>query len=171
MASKVFWPWFVGFVEADGCFSLSKRHKPRRPNEWSLGISLIITLRADDIHVLHRISRTTGGRVTLRERGAGKAPVASLSIHKKRDVANVIDNFRLVGLMSKKARDFDVWARAAELWWSAKPKGAGPGSGLRGVRKDSRIRSACEKLCEELKASRAFEYPPGVKFVLKGDTR
>jgi LAGLIDADG endonuclease len=128
--------WLAGLTDGEGCFSLhtSRRRNKRHPERRfrNVSFSFKIALRSDDVSTLIEIHRILGvGHVSKWEMKRGTVhvaangkpyrghPLKAFVVHSRADIASVISFFRRFPLRSKKAKDFDVWAKAFERFNSA----------------------------------------------------
>ena len=115
--------WFVGFTDGEGCFHIFRRSSgPHLP-------IFKIKLRWDDQPILERINRDLlGGLATINthtnvnsRNGKNKHRTNSqdsvqLQCSSRPALAKVRDIFDKYPLMSKKARDFQVWRAALNAY-------------------------------------------------------
>lgn len=132
--------WISGFVDGEGSFvgriqknsktsgSKTKERKTDRRYSWGTAdktfvVEFSITLRADDIDVLHKINNYFGGVAYVKESNRSKPTTsnqvtknAHFSIKKKGDLHDlVIPHFEEYPLQSKKANDFEIWKEIVEI--------------------------------------------------------
>lgn len=120
--------WLTGLVDGEGCFFLSTfRTRGARGYDRKyrvLTFEFKLALRIDDLQTV-RLARTilgVGTVSTVRRGDKAKGlstsknakSLAVLTVYARTDISAVIEFFRRFTLRSKKARDFDVWARAFE---------------------------------------------------------
>lgn len=111
--------WFAGFVDGEGCFTISK--KPARHK--GITLTFTIKLRDDDDGILHEIKNTLGiGRIYyrnkeyVRERGHFINNQVDWRVRRIGDIIHVIiPLFEKYPLRAKKKHDFKIWSQAAQL--------------------------------------------------------
>jgi len=107
-ASKKFIHWLVGFVDAEGNFSIS----PNRA--WTaVGFRFRIELHLDDIEILHKIAKTLGvGKVKL----VNKRYSALFIVSNFNEIIKVIlPIFEAFPLQTSKNLDFICFSKAAKI--------------------------------------------------------
>jgi hypothetical protein len=116
-ASKEFIHWFIGFVDAEGCFCI---HSIRT---WTaVGFSFTINLHSDDIEILHKIANTLGvGKVRLdNKRNSAFFVVSSLN-----DIIQIIlPIFEEFPLQTSKYLDFICFSKAAKIKLNTRGSGS-----------------------------------------------
>lgn len=117
--------WLAGFTDGEGSFSISR---PRK----SYICSFHISLRMDDIDILHEACARTGlgyvapaVRKTLRSRN--EKPQARWDVGGKIQCHRLVQIFTDYPLRAKKAGDFSVWTKAV-LEWNSIGRGTGRGN-------------------------------------------
>lgn len=105
----------AGFTDGEGCFSIAKAAK------GNYACSFVIKLRLDDKPVLEFYASTTGlGRLYQGETKPTERCVAmpwvKWLVARKGECLTLVDLFSAYPLLSKKRRDFDLWAPAVEAW-------------------------------------------------------
>lgn len=127
-------PWFItGFTDGEGCFTLYVRaDRQKRKNaivtyyRWQ--VDFAITLRGDDIDMLHKIKTYFGcGVVSLSRKAdtqhAHNYGQAGYHIASPSDIVrSVIPHFEKYPLNSKKQRDFELWKEAVMIIKMAKDR-------------------------------------------------
>lgn len=110
--SPEFLEWFVGFTDAEGCFSI------RKPNGNSVSLIFTIELHKDDVEVLHKIANALGvGRVLVNK----NKDSALFFISKFEDITSVlIPLFKKFPLQTTKYLDFLSFAKAASIILNSK---------------------------------------------------
>jgi hypothetical protein len=113
--------WFAGFVDGEGCFSISSQAK------GGYRCSFLIKLRADDGPLLKKIRGRLGmGTISTAPRAEPDKPQLVYSVQRKKDCLLLCDFFERFLLQSKKRRDFTIWAKAVDSWQTVQ---LGPGHG------------------------------------------
>src|SRR6267142_4198307 len=118
--------WLSGLVDGEGMFLFYVRQK-RRPGCYSFDFQFGVSLRADDAATLNEVRRILdikGSWYTdKRNRVAGYKgktyegkPLKQFRVHRKSEIAKVIEFFRKYPLRSKKQKDFVKWAEAFEYY-------------------------------------------------------
>jgi hypothetical protein len=103
--------WLAGFADGEGCFSIQGPS-----NKGSYRCSFTIKLRADDLPLLNTIRDITGiGKVRLAYPPKRNAQVR-WDVDRKADVLVLRELFEWTKLLSKKRRDFELWAEAVDIW-------------------------------------------------------
>lgn len=124
--------WLAGLVDGEGCFYFATRRRrlDRYPGKLfrSIVFHFQISLRADDRAVLElartvlfglgRIKSYETKRYSLRGEPRQGSPQFCWSIENREDIPALIAFFRKFPLRSKKAKDFQIWAAAFELFQS-----------------------------------------------------
>lgn len=124
--------WLAGLVDGEGCFALWTRTRRvgRSDNCQAISFVFKIAMRADDLDVLKKAQAILGvGGIGFNRRGTRGAkayiyngrtclgkPLAQLVARNKAEIAKVIAFFRQYQLRSKKRRDFDLWAKAFDVF-------------------------------------------------------
>lgn len=110
---NAFGNWFSGFTDGEGCFFMKINQ------DESLSSSFYLTLRDDDIAILHLvISYLQCGRLNklARKTSSPTKPACRIVVSRLSDIRNtIIPHFDRFPLRSKKARDFAIWREAALL--------------------------------------------------------
>lgn len=104
--SKQFLEWFVGFTDAEGCFSISSLKFVNH-----ITLKFLIELHRDDVEILNRISETLAiGNVNI------KGDSAIFVVAKFEDIINVlIPIFLKFPLKTTKYLDFTCFLQAIEI--------------------------------------------------------
>lgn len=149
--------WLAGFMDGEACFYIRSDH---RTGKHQCGMR--VALRDDDAAIIERIHAETGiGNVTRSDWHARQRPTnrpqANWTISSRADCVRLVELLRRFPLRSKKARDFEVWARAVEVWTAVGERGEEPGArrGQKGGRSSYNWREM-ESLAAELQAVRAY---------------
>ena len=112
-SSKEFIEWFVGFTDAEGCFSIVKENKGK-----NICLSFTIELHIDDIEVLYKIASTLGVGRVLKKKNRDSA---LFIISKFEDINSVlIPLFKNFPLQTTKYLDFISFADAASIILNSK---------------------------------------------------
>lgn len=125
--NKDFGFWFSGLCDGEACFGLRSangKHTYPVPR-------FDLTLRDDDTPMLDMIQGTLGfGKVYARKttgyvnpQGYKSKGLSTYVVWNKADCKVLADFLRQFPLRSKKKRDFELWAEAADLWASVELKG------------------------------------------------
>ena len=117
---KIISPWYlVGFAEGEGCFAIIiTKHKTKKTKKDAC-LCFEIELRADDRPVLELIQKRLGcGRiVVLNYQRYGWKPHVKFVVRKQKDIFfRVIPFFKKFPLKGKKAKDFELFCQAAEIF-------------------------------------------------------
>jgi hypothetical protein len=101
-------PWFItGFVDAEGCFSLSLSPDNRAVTKYSVSLLFVINLHIKDIKILQGIQQTLGvGRIYTSEK------VASYRVKGIKNLAILVDHFSKYPLVSTKAYTYELFKQA-----------------------------------------------------------
>ena len=116
-ASKEFLNWFVGFVDAEGCFTIFSNRS------WTVaGFRFHIELHVDDIDILHKIAETLGvGRVRI----VPNRNSAEFSVSRFEDIIRVIlPIFNEFPLQTTKCLDFNSFSEAVQIRFLSKSSGS-----------------------------------------------
>ena len=109
--------YVVGFVDGEGCFSITLNKNDNRLPEARLIFE--IELREDDLPILERIKETLGcGNIYHLEyaRYAKWRPHYKYKVSNFRDISEkVIPFFKRYPLQAKKSESFDKFCQAAEI--------------------------------------------------------
>jgi hypothetical protein len=109
--------YVVGFVDGEGCFSITLNQNDGRLPEVRLIFE--IELREDDLPILERIKETLGCGNIYRLKYARYArwrPHVKLKVSNFRDISEkVIPFFKKYPLQAKKSESFDKFCQAAEI--------------------------------------------------------
>lgn len=114
--------YIAGFIDGEGCFSLSFRkdvrhERPGSPVYYSWKALFAIELRQDDHKVLIVIKELLGcGTVTYSQRGTARYQVGNLD-----ELSDVlIPFFEQHPLIGKKKNDYELWKEAVKILWDQK---------------------------------------------------
>lgn len=114
--------YVAGFIDGEGCFSLSFRKDVRHersgsPVYYSWKAMFAVMLRIDDEEVLHMVKDTLGcGSITHAQAGAVRYQVANLDDLQ----AKLVPFFIRYPLIGKKGRDFELWKEAVQILYAKK---------------------------------------------------
>ena len=109
--------WFAGLTDGEGCFKSYTNRRTRCLPQPQFTISL----RDDDRPMLEYIRDQLGfGYLSRRpefqsREGYISNPTASLIVIRREDTGKLVELFRKYPLRSKKARDFELWAKIVEI--------------------------------------------------------
>ena len=130
---------FAGFADGEAHFAISRLDRKSRgrgiyirPITVCYSCSFIIKVRADDRAVLERFARELGigGRFySSRSKptpGRKNKPAVIWAVTRQEDCAALVGIFEHHPLWSKKARDFEIWARAVHYWCGPRSDGWEP---------------------------------------------
>ncbi len=104
--------FFAGFVAGDGSFSI-------RPNNagasWACGLQ--VALRADDTPLLAALRDWSGaGRLSPAPARGGSNPQTAWMVGRQSGCTKVTAILEDSPLLGKKAREFQIWRQAVEVW-------------------------------------------------------
>ncbi len=118
---KAFGNWLAGFIDGEGCFSISVPDKirtgksvPRRPS-----VRFDISVRMDDAAILREIHKRLGiGKIIVRparyaSMAAGK-PQIVWRVGKRAECLQLAELLEAHPLRAKKKRDFAIWRIALD---------------------------------------------------------
>lgn len=111
------YPWAVGLIEGDGCFSL--RRSSCYPRSYECGV--FVASRIDDLPMLQYARDICGvGHIYLRRRNKNldnhrRAPQVTWHSFTRRDTQILAEIISDVGLRSKKHREFPLWRKAVGI--------------------------------------------------------
>lgn len=110
--------WLAGFADGEATFTLPQNNSGRQIHP-----QFSITLRADDFEVLEALQAAFGGTLhydpckNKSERWGWKTqPQWRWRVGSKRDLPKLLMYFDRFPLHAKKARDYVVWRRAAQIY-------------------------------------------------------
>lgn len=117
---KIINPWYlVGFTEGEGCFAITiTKHKTKKTKKDAC-LCFEIELRADDRPILELIQKrlNCGRIVILNYQRYGWKPHVKFVVKKQQDIFfKVIPFFKQFLLKGKKAKDFELFCQAAEIF-------------------------------------------------------
>jgi hypothetical protein len=117
--------WLAGFADGEGCFMLVQKRQDVQQGGKIVRYDVIgvqpwfqLGLRADDHAVLLTLSEVFGGCVNYARRADGDARRARQiwTVSGKADLQRLVDYFERFPLRTKKARDFEVWRQAVDIY-------------------------------------------------------
>jgi len=165
--------WLVGLTDGEGYFVLrvfrwskkgyAAKAKPFRRIEFMFGLSL----RCDDWRTLQLAGQLLGniGRATIGNtngpwlKSGKRVPVDALRINDQEGLAKVVEFFRANPLRSKKARDFEVWAEAFDVFSKSVREKMEQSNGQRFRRIPEPLFAQMEQYAEKLRRVRLFKKP------------
>lgn len=105
--------WFSGFVDGEACFLVQ-----RRADLGTVSCKFAITLRADDLPLLHMIKEKTGfGVVRVNKKTYRTSNLqAHWTVSNKPGCLGLVEIFDRYPLQSKKVRDYMIWRDAVFAW-------------------------------------------------------
>lgn len=109
--------YIAGFVDGEGCFSLSFRRDIRRerkntPTYFYWRAEFIIVLHRNDLGILKMIQDTLGcGKITFNKRGNARYSIQNIKELKE----TVVPFFERYPMYAKKKYDFALWKEAVEI--------------------------------------------------------
>lgn len=109
---KAFGHWLAGLIDGEGCFlfHVDNRYGGCRPR-------FQLKLRDDDAEIIHDIARITNIGVIVRAKARKTSrPVIVWVVAHREESQELVRLLRKFPLRSKKARDFEIWARAVAIW-------------------------------------------------------
>ena len=118
--------WFAGFTDGEGAFMLISQQNLNRPHYTrpTLGARFMLSQRADDKTVLDEIRDKLGFGCVMyhndNPKRPGEKPAYRFQVHRKEDCQKLVKIFRQYPLHSRKARQFELWAKAVEAMKWAK---------------------------------------------------
>ena len=100
--------YLAGLTDGEGCFGIYTSTR------WTYRVEFVINLRADDRPLLEWLKAETGlGYISVASRKKrGDKPTARWAVQSIRECLDLIAIFETYPLRSKKARDFEIWAKA-----------------------------------------------------------
>jgi len=108
--------WLAGFVDGEGCFSLSAGSNGKSDLLFYKCV-FSIALRDDDKRILEQIQETTGlGKVYFFAARGTSQPKATWAVSSKSDCLKLVELFDRYPLRAKKSRDYAIWREAVLLW-------------------------------------------------------
>lgn len=119
----------AGYTDGEGCFHI-KRAKARR-QRINYACEFVLNVRWDDRAALEFYRDATGlGTIYFIKRGnydvVNAQPLARWAVTRQAECLEVVRIFETYPLLTKKARDFAIWAQAVRYWNSDKPEGMEP---------------------------------------------
>lgn len=106
--------WVTGLADGESSFTIQVYRKSAN-HSWTVRFCWVMALRSDDAGTLTKVQAVTGGALS-ETRNKGGNPKTVLQVFRHEDLERLIDHFTKYPLQSKKARDFQVWARAFREW-------------------------------------------------------
>jgi hypothetical protein len=121
MNDEAFRSWLTGLADGEGCFYIAP--KTRASGNKTYVPAFILSLRDDDRPVLEMIVERTGiGRLHRVTSGRGKSkPLVRWEVHTQAECCALVEHFDRFPLQTKKARDYEVWREAVEVWITIAP--------------------------------------------------
>lgn len=119
----------AGLTDGEGHFGIVKQTKRGRT---TYGCVFIINMRDDDREFVEWLHETTGLGViyragALRQRqGWETNPMVGWRVQKKTECLKLLEIFERYPPLSKKARDFEIWAKAVRYLNGPQPEGREP---------------------------------------------
>lgn len=109
---RLFYAWLAGFLDGEGCFSLQLGV---RGTVYSARLD--VTQRADDWKLMRMIWERTGlGTCNFAHARGTSQPSVTWWVLRARECQELARRLRSAGgLRGKKARDFELWAEAADI--------------------------------------------------------
>ena len=104
-------PWFMtGFVDAEGCFSIELYKDSKAKFKYTPRLVLIINLHVKDLPILLSFKDTFGvGTVST------KGKVTSYTVKTFKDLAVIVNHFKLYPLVSSKYLVYQYWLQAYNI--------------------------------------------------------
>jgi hypothetical protein len=117
---KIINPWYlVGFAEGEGCFAIIITKHQTKKTKKDACLCFEIELRADDRPILELIQKrlNCGRIVVLNYQRYGWKPHVKFVVKKQQDIFfKVIPFFKKFPLKGKKAKDFELFCQAAQIF-------------------------------------------------------
>ena len=140
--------WLAGFVDGEGCFYFSVT------SDGSCRPVFRLKVRLDDKDVLNRARDWSGVGVVVEIHNEKLPnPQCEWIVRKKRHVLKLVEIFTAYPLRAKKAKDFEIWAKAVNVWIDIRAISAGY---HRGTIRDPRQKTLL-LLRSELKECRRYK--------------
>jgi len=114
--------WAVGFIEADGCFTIIHSTHGGRFSQYYPRFK--VGQRADNSIALYRIQEILGGigaicgPYSANPLKPNDKPTQMLTIAKKEELVQLVALLDKYPLKTKKASDYAIWRKAVLLWSS-----------------------------------------------------
>jgi hypothetical protein len=110
-ADPEFWAWFAGFVDGEGCFSITVSTVGEKRYTQPM---FQIAVRADERPILEEIRDRLGcGRIRVHVPGASTSNLQlKFQLTSIADCQRLVEVLRLHPLRAKKRNDFETWAEA-----------------------------------------------------------
>jgi len=120
----------AGFCDGEGHFGIVRQKKPRTGSVIYACV-FALHVRDDDTGAVERYQEATGLGVIYNSGPRATPqiaanPVVMWRIHRKRDCLSLVQIFETYPLWTKKARDFEIWAKAVRYLNGDKPLGWAP---------------------------------------------
>jgi hypothetical protein len=118
--------YIAGFVDGEGCFHIES--STRRNNRVYFRAKFIVSVRDDDVGILHEIQKTLGCGIVSRSKKEQKRrgfanPMCRFSVMNVEDLnKKIVPFFQKYFLRAKKSRDFSIWRKAVALLYKVKGK-------------------------------------------------
>ena len=121
---KDFYNWLAGFIDGEGCFTISFHHvRKEHQNHFKVGCSCVINMTIEDKTTLFEIKKNIGGEVRKTRNKTDKWKeqwcwsVSSLDACEK--LADLLQQFPL---RSRKKKDFDLWCEGLRIMRSKRDR-------------------------------------------------
>ena len=115
--------WLAGFVDGEGCFSLSIEPKK---GSYQYRPKFSIAVRYDDIYILEQIRKLLkwSGNICRSDRDdCTSNPIAIYSVRDPDELSNIIiPFFEKYTLRAKKSKDFQIWKKAVDILCTVKQR-------------------------------------------------
>ena len=154
--------WLAGFVAGEGCFCIYVPLRKKKDNPTNL--LFLIKLRQDDLWILQEIKNQLNcGNIIMQPARGRSKPAAVFSVGAIADLINIIvPLFRKFPIRAKKARDFETWAQAVELFWLIQQSEYVRTESGGNSKWTDEAREKMLELKEKLKQIRQFNVPTGL---------
>ena len=104
--------WVSGFVDGEGCFSISVTRDPRFKTGWQVRVSFSITLHKKDRPLLEHIKQQSRGLGQITKQGD---EAIQLQVQSMNEIAKLIEHFDNYQLKTKKLADYLQWKEAFKI--------------------------------------------------------
>jgi hypothetical protein len=118
LGDETFGAWLAGLIDGEGCFTI--QHDRR---DGSYRCHFALKLRADDGPLLEALcERTALGQIYREGRRPPSRPCLSWRISSRPDCVALAALLERTPPQSKKARDFEIWRQAVDVWVTRAPR-------------------------------------------------
>lgn len=121
----------AGITDGEGHFAITRQRREGRVDNYGCGF--VLNMRDDDTPFIEWLHEQSGGlgniyhtRAIRQRTGWITNPTVYWRVENKSDCLKLLPIFERYPPLSKKARDFEIWAQAVRYWNGPKPEGSAP---------------------------------------------